>query len=134
MDRTVARFEGLADLDRALGIANRNLQAGLREELRHIADEVADEAQRIASQKDLRRSGDLIRKIRPFAAGGRAGVRSGAIHRGYPYPRRLEFESRGSNTYGPRATLLPALDAKTPDVQAGAERLLDRFADDFART
>lgn len=124
-------FQGLAALDRALGKADKNLRSGLRDDLREVAGVVAQEAQSIAEQKGLRRSGDLIRKITPFALTGRAGVRSTSIHRGYAYPRRLEFEGRGGNAYGPDASLLPALDAKGAELFDLANRLLDKFADDF---
>jgi hypothetical protein len=130
-DKIIVRFEGLAALDRALKRCDLNLRAGLRAELIDAADVVAQEAQSIASSKGLRQSGDLIRKIRAFAGVGRAGVRSTAVHRGFAYPRRLEFEGRGGSTYGPRATLLPALEAKTDEVEAKAEGLLDKFANDF---
>lgn len=125
------QFQGLAALDRALGKADKNLRTGLRAELREDAQVVADEAKRIAEQKGLHRSGDLIRLIRPFALTGRAGVRSSAIHRSFPYPRRLEFENRGTAKYGPDATLLPALDAKEDELAARSELLLERFAADF---
>lgn len=124
-------LQGIAALDRALGKADKNLRSGLRDDLKEVAGVVAAEAQSIAEQKGLRRSGDLIRKITPFAFVGRAGVRSTSIHRGYAYPRRLEFEGRGSNTYGPNASLLPALDAKGDELFDLASRLLDKFADDF---
>lgn len=130
-DRIVAGFKGLKALDRALGKADVDLRAGLREQLRSDAEIVAEEARTIASRKGLRRSGDLIRLIRPFALTGKAGVRSSAVHRGFRYPRRLEFEGRGGNTYGPRASLLPALEAKEAEIEARAETLLDRFARDF---
>lgn len=124
-------FQGLAALDRALGKADKNLRTNLRGELKEVAGIVASAAQDIAEQKGLRRSGDLIRKIRPFAYAGRAGVTSTSIHRGYSYPRRLEFEGRGGLEYGPDATLLPALDAKGDELFDLASRLLDKFADDF---
>lgn len=125
-------FQGLAALDRALAKADVNLRAGLRVELKAVAGVVATEAQSIAEQKGLVRSGDLIRKIQPFAFIGRAGVRSTSIHRGYAYPRRLEFEGSGSDTYGPDATLLPALEAKGDELFDLASRLLDKFAEDFS--
>lgn len=125
-------LDGLKALDRALGKADKNLRTGLRSELKAVATIVADEAKSIAASKGLRQSGDLIRGIRPFALTGRAGVRSTAIHRGYSYPRRLEFEGRGGDKFGPNATLLPAVNAKSGELQTKAEQLLDRFADDFA--
>lgn len=125
------RFKGLKELDRALGKADKELRSGLRTTLREIADTVAVEARSIAESKGLRESGDLIRGIKPFALMGRAGVRSGAVHRGFAYPNRLEFEGRKGNSWGPRASLYPALERKQDDVNLKAERLLDRIADDL---
>lgn len=123
------RFEGLQALDRALRRADLDLHALLRANLIEAADVVAHEAQSIAEQKGLRRSGDMIRLIQPFAGVGRAGVRSTSRHRGYPYPKRLEFEGRGGNSYGPDASLLPALDEKQGELEARADVLLDRFVE-----
>lgn len=124
-------IQGIAALDRALGKADKNLRTGLRDDLKEIAGVVAQEAQSIAELKGLRRSGDLIRKITPFAFTGRAGVRSTSVHRGFAYPLRLEFEGRRGASYGPSASLLPALDAKGDELFDLASRLLDKFADDF---
>lgn len=129
----VARFSGLRELDRALGVASKDLRAVLRQDLKEVAEVVAEEARRIAEEKGLVRSGDMIRKIQPFAYTGRAGVRSSSIHRGYRYPRRLEFEGRGSDSYGPKASLLPALDEKQEDLFIAAEALLDRLMVDLSR-
>lgn len=87
---------------------------------------VAVEARAIAEQKNLRQSGDLIRGIRPFARTGSAGVRSGATHRGYPYPKRLEYDPRLGGAH-----LNPALDRKESEVYERMERLLEEIADDF---
>lgn len=122
------RFEGLREFDRALGRADKTLRKGLRTELKETAGIVATEARMIAAAKGLRQSGDLIRGIRPFANARGAGVRSSARHRGYPYPRRLEFGSGRA-----RASLLPALEAKKGVVRAKAEHLLDRIAKDLTR-
>src|SRR5688500_7109005 len=102
---------GLRDLDRALGKADKTLRAELRSRLKDIADIVAVEAREIASDVTSRDTGDLVRGIRPFALSGRAGVRSNAVHRGFEYPKRLEYEGRAGGVYGPRASLNPAADA-----------------------
>jgi hypothetical protein len=127
------RIRGLRDLDRALRRADRGLQRELRGRLRAIATDVATEARAIAASKGLRESGDLIAKTRPFVRAKGAGVRSSAMHRGFAYPKRLEFEGRRGATYGPRASLFPALTARRNSVFAAAERLLDDLADDFDR-
>ncbi len=125
------RVRGLKQLDRALGKADKQLRKDLREQLRASAGIVAVEARGIAESKGLRASGDLISGIKPFALSGRAGVRSGAAHRGYEYPRRLEFEGRGGGEFGPRASLYPALENRSDDVLRATEQLLDDFADTF---
>jgi hypothetical protein len=131
-DQTIVRFSGLRELDRALGRADKDLRTILRRDLKEVADVVAVEARQIAQSKGMVRSGDLVRLIQPFALVRGAGVRSSATHRGYRYPRRLEFEDRGSSEYGPHATLLPAVEAKKGEVYAKAELLLDRLMVDLA--
>lgn len=131
-DQIGVRLHGLKALDRALGKADKNLRKNLRNELRSVAGEVAVKARTIAEAKGLRKSGDLIRGIRPFALSGRAGVRSSASHGGYEYPRRLEFEGRGSGRTGPRASLYPAVEASEGEIERGIERVLDNLGKDFS--
>lgn len=125
------KIRGLRELDRALGRADKNLRKDLRVRLRAIAQVVATGAKAQAEAKGLRQSGDLIRGIQPYALTGRAGVRSTALHRGYNYPARLEWEGGSHGQPGPRASLLPAYEEKKAVVLAETERLLDRFASDF---
>lgn len=130
------RVEGIRELVQAFGRIDRGLRGELQSELRELADSVARRAQAIAEQKGLRKSGDLIRTIRPAVRGTVALVRAGATHRGFNYPRRLEYEGgrRASSdptwfrAPGSRSFLAPALDDKTEDVVAGVEDLLDRLA------
>ena len=125
------RIKGLRQLDRALGKADKNLRKNLRGELKEIAEVVARRARGIAEAKGLRDTGDLIRGIKPYALTGRAGVRSNAVHRGFAYPARLEFEGRGAGGWGPRATLNPAVDQTRHEIERGIEQLLDRMETDF---
>jgi hypothetical protein len=131
VDERGARISGLKELDRALGKADKTRRDGLRSWLREAADIAAVEAREVASSKGLRDSGDLISGIRPFALTGKAGVRSGAVHGGYAYPKRLEYEGRTGRRYGPNASLNPAVDRKEGEIIAKAEGLLDAIADDF---
>lgn len=124
---------GLRDLDRALGRADKGLRRNLRDLLKEVAGDVARDAQSIASSKGLRDSGDLIAGIKPYALTGRAGVRSSAMHGGYPYPRRLEFEDRAGSSWGPRASLNPAVQRNKDGIERGIERVLDKFGDDYER-
>jgi hypothetical protein len=128
----IARFDGLRELDRALGRTDKDLRTILRNDLKEVAEIVAVEARHIAQEKGLVETGDLVRMIQPFALVRGAGVRSSATHRGYRYPRRLEYENRGGQPYGPFATVLPAVEEKTPEVYAKAELLLDRLMVDLA--
>ena len=123
-------LKGLKELDRALGRADKDLRKRLRKELKDIANVVAVGARAKAGSVNNRQSGDLVRGIKPYALTGKAGVRSGAMHRGYSYPSRLEYEGGGRGP-GPRASLLPAFEEAKPQVMAETERLLDRLANDF---
>lgn len=126
MSEVGVRFQGLRELDRALGKADRTLRDGLRDRLRDAGQVVAVEARSIVQSKQLVASGDLLRSIRPFAVSGRAGVRASARHRGFPYPQRLEYEDGGR-----RAFLNPAVDRKETQIMRNMEHLLDQVADDF---
>lgn len=130
---TSVGLKGLRELDQALGRADKDLRKRLRKELKDIANIVAIGARAKAESVTTRRSGDLIRGIKPYALTGKAGVRSGAMHRGYSYPSRLEYEGGGRGP-GPRASLLPAYEEAKPVVFAESERLLDRLAHDFGGT
>ena len=124
-------IRGLKELDKALGATDKNLRKDLRKRLKDIADIVAVGARAKAASVTTRRSGDLIRGIKPYALTGKAGVRSGALHGGYSYPSRLEWEGAPRGTPGPRASLLPAFEEAKPAVLAATERLLDDIANDF---
>lgn len=126
------RVTGLRALDRALGRADKGLRRNLRDELKRVAETVAQDARSIAQSKGLRVSGDLIAGIKPYALTGRAGVRSNAVHGGYPYPRRLEYEHRGGGPYGPRASLTPAVEQNQAEIARGIERVLGHLEQDFA--
>lgn len=119
-----ARIDGLAEFQRALRKADKRLAAFVRVGFREVAAEVATEARAIAEGKGLRESGDLIAGIAPFSRQGGAGVRSRAIHRGFNYPRRLEYESDGL-----RATLGPAVIKHSPQAEAKAAAVLEAIVD-----
>lgn len=125
-------IKGLRQLDRALGKTDKNLRKNLRDQLKQVAEEVAGDARAIATSKDLRQSGDLIAGIRPFALTGKAGVRNTATHRGFAYPSRHEYENRGGASYGPRASINPAVDRNQPEIRRGIEHVLDQLDRDFS--
>lgn len=119
------RVKGLAELQRMLRRADRELRRKVDARLAETATEVVAEARAIAEAKGLRESGDLIRNIKPFVRIGVVGVTSSARHRGYPYPRRLEYENRGAGTVGPRAHLNPAVDRTEPKTMRDFNEILD---------
>lgn len=132
--RPIVAVRGLAAFRRALRKANRTLDLEVRRGFRAIAKRVADDARALARQRTTRRTGDLIRGIRPFARQRAVGVMSAAEHRDYPYPRRLEFEGRGGDRYGPRASLFPAVERHEHTFEREAMRVLDLLARDWSNT
>jgi hypothetical protein len=120
--------QGLRELQRALRKADRDLLTGLRSKLRGVAAITATEARALAAAKTQRGTGDLIRGIKPFVVAGGTGVRSSAIHRGFAYPRRLEFEHGGR-----RASLYPAYQRTLPAVLAAGESMMSEIERDLAR-
>ena len=134
------RVEGLGRLVRDFGRMQKELRTGLQDELKEAAEIVAVEARAIAAAKGLRVSGDHIAGIRTFAKSSVVGVRAGATHRGFAYSKRLEYEGRsggllrGRGSYGPRASLMPALEQTRPEVHDRVDRVLDRIEDIFERS
>jgi hypothetical protein len=88
-------------------MSNKTLRKVLRDRLRDAAGIVVAESKAIAEQNTCAESGDMIASIRPFAAGasgrrsGSAGVQVTAVHGGYAYPRRLEYEGRAGGGVWP---------------------------------
>lgn len=132
-DRVEVRVDGDTNFRLALAKAEGTLRRELDAGLKDIAVEVATRARGIAESKGLRITGDMIRAIQPYAARGVAGVSSTSEHRNFPYPRRLEFEDRGGASYGPRASLYPAVDASLGEISHAMERVLDRVEEDLDR-
>lgn len=122
-------IHGLKDLDRALGKMDKSLRTDLRQRLKGVADIVAQEARSIA--RPHRHSGDLISGIKPISIAGGAAVRSGAMHGGYPYPARLEYEGRKGRAFGPLASINPAVDRRLDDLDRETERILDELQQEF---
>ena len=127
------RVEGLGPLVRDLGRMRKELRKGLQDELKDAAEVVAERARSIAEEKGLRVSGDHVAGIRTFAKTAVVGVRAGATHRGFAYGKRLEYEGRGGGSYGPRASLLPALEQTRDQVVRRVDGVLGRVEDIFER-
>ncbi len=130
---STTQVEGIAELSSALGRLDRRLQRELAAEMRQIASAVAATARDIAERKGLRRSGRLIRSIKPGSRRGGAVVRVTAVREvgkgaPYKYPGIYEFGGRsGFGKVGPRAFLQPAVDEKRDDTFRAVEDLLDRL-------
>lgn len=120
--------KGLREFQSALRRADRGLATDVRRRLRGVAMITAAEARALAGARTMRGTGDLVRRIAPFVTVRGAGVRSSAQHRGFPYPKRLEYESGGA-----RASLNPAYRKTLPLVIAAGERLLSELERDLAR-
>lgn len=125
------RFRGLRELQRALGKVDKAAKKDVQRKLKDIAESVASDARAVARGKGLVESGDLVSGLVSFARTSGAGVRSRAMHRGYNYPRQLEYERRGGRGYGPNASIGPALERQRNHVFDAAEELLDEIADEF---
>jgi hypothetical protein len=95
-----------------------------------LAEPVADKARRLAGQRTTRRTGDMLAGIEAFSRQGVVGVRSKALHGGYAYPKRIEFE--GGFPYGPRASLYPAAEEAAIDGERLAETVLTQIEHDLA--
>ncbi len=123
--QTTVRVEGLKETVAALNRLDGDVRKTVRGELRQIGQLVADEARSIAG--GFRQTGDTARGVKVSVRGTVVAVRSTATHRGFNYPKRLEFEQ------GPRARLhlLPALDRKRDEVVDRVGQVVDRALDTF---
>jgi hypothetical protein len=131
------QVRGLRQLDRALGATDKALRRKLRDRLKQAAAIAAEATRELIESKDLIESGDMLGSVRPFAAGatgrkpGSGGVIVSATHRGYAYPKRLEYEGRDSSGYGPRAFVHPAIQEVSGEIVADLTHLLDDLEHDF---
>lgn len=122
-------IRGTRELSRAFRTMSAELKLEAKAELRVAARGVADEAKNIATAKGLVATGALRSRIKPSVRGGMAFVRetaatpSAGYPAGYPYPRVYEFGHGGA-----RAFLRPALEAKSPEITLGFERLIERLS------
>lgn len=120
------RVRGLRELQRGLLKADARVAKFLKGEFKASAGKVAEDARRRAPV----RTGRLRAGIRPFATQKAVGVRSTAVaDDGFEYPRRLEFEDRGSDPWGPRASLYPAAADAEETIEEDASRILNSLVD-----
>jgi hypothetical protein len=121
--KAAVRVQGLGPLVRDFGKMSRELRRDLQREIADSTGIVAREAKAVAEREGLRESGALIRSIKARVRGAVGFVQVGATRRGFPYPRRLEYESGGR-----RAFVGPALESKQEDVVEAMNDMLDRLA------
>jgi hypothetical protein len=113
---------GLNELVRDFGRLEKGLKTEVQSEIRGLVAIVAGEARTIAGRKFQSQTGDAIQHIKTSVRGGRGFIVEDAEHRGYPYPRRLEYENGGV-----RAFMRPALEAMHDDVERELGLMLDRL-------
>jgi hypothetical protein len=113
------KVEGLADLQRALKRADSGLYPAVRGGLSKVGQEVASEAQSIATGSGLVLTGRLVGSIKPVVRVRDVAIRASATQRGFNYPVRYEFGDRK------RPFLVPAVEAKTGEIERGMENVVD---------
>lgn len=131
----IYQSRGLDEFQQAMGRAGKELRRELRSELRGVSRDVAIAARGFATRRTVRRTGDLIAGIRPYEVRGPRlgfGVVSDAVHRGYGYPRRLEFEG-GFRGPGKRASLIPGVELKRAATEKRLETVLNHTVERLAR-
>lgn len=124
----------LAALLGTLRQLDKAARRGVRARLREVGRMVATEAKAQAEARGLRKSGELIRRIRPRVGTRSVQVIAAAMRRspaypaGYNYPRRHEYGQGGR-----RAFLRPALAEKREEAVAEFGRLLDDLRREWAK-
>lgn len=123
------RVEGLTELLRGLGRADKGLRKELNTEIRGLAKVVAADAQVIAREQGLigdprtdTLSGSLVRRIGISVRGSSAWIVDKASRGGFPYPAVYEFGGGGT-----RAFLRPSLARNTDRIISGIEEMLVRL-------
>jgi len=114
--------KGLDETVRGFRRLDSGLDKEIKSEFKSIANVVVDTAREIARAKDLRDSGELIRKIKPSVRGARAFVRATATRRNFPYPAVYEFGRRDNRPF-----LEPAVERERDTVIRRLENMLERM-------
>lgn len=121
------RVRGLAELNRALRRTDRDVRAGIRKELRGVAEPVRAQAEQLAASE--------IRNIGHDWSRMRVGITTDTV---YVAPRKRGVK-RGANKRKNLAPLLmdramqPALDDNTGLVERRFEAMLGQVTDDFSQ-
>lgn len=132
MASDVLVVDGLADLQRALATAEKNVRLGVRNELRQVAEPIRRTAE-VRSATEIRRM-----PWSPQWARMRTGVTRQSV---YIAPRQRSRRRRGDDPFRrPNLARLmlsramePALTQHAPMVEREFEQMLDRVADKFNR-
>ena len=125
--------EDIRDLLKALKTMDKALRPAARKKLREVGEIVAAEARTQAESQGLRKSGRLIRQIRPrlgrmsIQVAATATKKSPAFPRGFSYPALHE--------YGPnkRPFMRPALTAKRVEAFDKFAEVLDELEKEWRK-
>lgn len=132
---------GIPETVRSLNKIQRRLGRVVTDELKEVAGPIASKAQEFAVARGLvGPTGNLSRKIKPFATGKAIGIRetatrkAGSGKRGgrfrgrFSYPSMYEYGPRGTGeSVGPRAFMYPAAQWGAPEVERRLAEALDRL-------
>ena len=121
--------DGLADLNRALRRTDKQIRAGVRKELRGVAEPVRKDAERLAASE--------IRNIGHDWSRMRTGITTNLV---YVVPRKRGVkrhdDPRKRKNLNPLLmdrAMQPALDKHAHEIEQSFDDMLDRVADNFSR-
>lgn len=117
---------GVNETIRAFQRVDAKVARELRTSFGRVAEPVVDQAQANVRRLRLVKSGDMLRKFRVSVRRGEAVVRNTSRHRGYDYPRKIEYTDR--------SFLRSALDTSRREVLAAFEQWVDDTLDTFEGT
>ena len=125
--------QDIRDLLKALRGMDKAIRGAARKKLREIGEIVAAEARAQATQQGLRRTGKLIRQIRPrlgrmsIQVAATATRKGPANPRGFSYPRLHEY---GPNS---RPFMRPALAVKRGEATQRFAEVLDELEKEWRK-
>lgn len=119
--------EDFKDLLKALASMDKTARKEARRKLREVGEIVAVEARAQAEQQGLRKSGNLIRQIRPRVGRSSIQIVAAAKRKSAAYPRGFNYPL--VHEYGPhkRPFMRPALAAKWDEAHRKFEEVLDEL-------
>ena len=133
MDPSTTQVAGYTKLMTTFKLLYPELEAALREGLREIVSQVAQTAEQVAAYQGFappgtsgRGTGLLIGSIRSGVTIKKGYVKDTASNKGYPYPRRFEYQHGRE-----RAFLHPAIDLNRGNIQASLTAVVDEVSKRF---